>query len=355
MSLTIGMIGRVAEGSDLCDGQTVKTRVLKDELVRKYPDARLLIADTYQYKKHFLRLFCKIEQCIRKSDVIFILLSWNGRRVIFPLVNTLNLIHHKPILHDVIGGAFESELLEKRSLARNCRRFAVNWIESRRGVERLKAAGFQNVEYLPNFKRLSPVSLSERDVFPGSVYRFCTFSRVRAEKGIGLAAQAILDINREAGSCKATLDIFGPIEDGFEEELQQYLDSPDGAVRYKGVVDFNDSVSILKHYDMLLFPTTYRGEGFPGTLIDAFSAGLPVIATDWHYNGEIISEGRTGFLYAPEETHRLKELIGYSMDNPALIGEMRRHCLEEVKQYDADAVMEIIAQKIEAVVRTTEK
>ena len=101
-------------------------------------------------------------------------------------------------------------------------------------------------------------------------------------------------LNRKAGSCKAVLDIYGPIEDGYEEELQRYVDSSDGAVNYKGIVDYNDSVSVLNNYYMLLFPTSFYGEGFPGTLIDAFSAGLPVIATDWNDVLYYSSEGPSG-------------------------------------------------------------
>ena len=347
MPKVFGIIGRVADGSSLCDGQTVKTRVLADELIRRYPDARLLIADTYDYKRHVPGLISSIVQCLRKSDVIFILLSRNGRRVIFPIVDAVNRFYHKPVFHDVIGGAFEYDLVGSRTLQKICSRFETNWIESRCAVERIRATGFQKVAYLPNFKRLSRISLPEAYTSTDSSFKFCTFSRVMQEKGIGAAAQAVIDINRGAGSRKVTLDVYGPIENGFEDQLQQYLDSSDGAVSYKGVADFNSSADILKDYYMLLFPTTFDGEGFPGTLIDAFSAGLPVIATDWHYNGEIIAPNRTGFLYDPKVPGKLRELIEYCISNPDRIHEMRKNCLAEVRQYDADTVMDTISLAID--------
>ena len=191
MSIKIGIIGRVAQGSDLCDGQTVKTRVLAEELTRRYPDCVLLTADTYNYKKHVFSLLLKIERCIRECDVIFILLSRNGRRFIFPIVHAINRFHRKPILHDVIGGAFEYDLVESRTLQKYCAGYAVNWIESKKAVERLRAAGFGNAAYLPNFKRLSPVAAPVPYASAESVCRFCTFSRVMREKGIGTAAQAL--------------------------------------------------------------------------------------------------------------------------------------------------------------------
>lgn len=346
MSITIGIIGRIATESNLCDGQTVKTQVLVNELKHKYPDSNLLLADTYNYKKHIPTLLFNIEKCLRKSDVVFILLSRNGRRFIFPIVNLFNRFYRKPILHDVIGGAFENDILTNRTLRKYSSHFDINWIESKKAVERLRQAGIKNVAYLPNFKRLPHITIPKHCSNPDAVYKFCTFSRVTKEKGITAAAQAIIDINRDAGYRKAILDIYGPFENGYEDELQSYIELSDGAVNYKGIVDYNESVLTLKNYDMLLFPTYFSGEGFPGTLIDAFSAGLPVIATDWHYNSEIITDRKTGFLYAVNEPQCLKDLMEYSICNPDLINEMRRNCLIEVEQYSADIVMEIIANKI---------
>ncbi len=36
---------------------------------------------------------------------------------------------------------------------------------------------------------------------------------------------------------------------------------------------------MLQHYDMLLFPTHWIGEGYPGIIIEAYHAGIPVITT----------------------------------------------------------------------------
>lgn len=351
----IGVIGRTAEGTSLCDGQTIKTRILVDELKAKYPSTEIIIADTYNFKKNYHSLLKSIIRCMRESNVVFILLSRNGRRIIFPIVNFLNLFFKKPIIHDVIGGGSEELIRKYPTLKWHYNQFTVNWVESLKLVDRLKELGIDNAEYLPNFKRLSCISSEEIKPHEGAIYKFCTFSRVTREKGIGIASQAIIDINRKAGSCKAVLDIYGPIEDGYEEELQRYVDSSDGAVNYKGIVDYNDSVSVLNNYYMLLFPTSFYGEGFPGTLIDAFSAGLPVIATDWHYNGEIISYNITGFLYATDEAHRLKELIEYSMNHPDLINAMRYHCLTEAKKYSADTVMEIISRRIDSLAHKKDK
>ena len=112
------------------------------------------------------------------------------------------------------------------------------------------------------------------------------------------------------------------------------------------MISADKSVEILTGAYALLFPTTFYGEGFPGTIIDAFSAGVPIIATDWHLNGEIIQEGYTGLLYDPEKPEKLEELMEYLMSAPELVFTMRKQCLKEAKRYDPERVMETIQKKV---------
>lgn len=49
-------------------------------------------------------------------------------------------------------------------------------------------------------------------------------------------------------------------------------------------------------YFVLLFPTYYENEGFARTLIDAYSAEVPVIVTDRRYNSELVTD-KMGFIY----------------------------------------------------------
>ncbi len=343
--IKIGVIGRVS--NELCDGQTIKTKILVNELRSHYPNGEIIMAETYNYKAHPFKLLCNIFRCMKKADVIFILLSRNGIRVISPVVHILNKRYKKPILHDCIGGSMDKLVIQYPSLRKYFNAFTVNWVETQLLKRNLEAVGIQNVEVLPNFKPLECVYESELRSEYDQPFRFCTFSRVIREKGITDAANAVIAINRERKAIAATLDIYGPIEGDYGTELDELIKASDGAIKYMGVVDYRNSVNILKEYYMLLFPTYHIGEGFPGTLIDAFSAGLPVIATDWNCNREIISYGRTGFIYPISEPHKLCELMKNAMDAPTLIYEMRKNCLKDVLAYSADTVMKTICKRIE--------
>lgn len=344
--LRIGVIGRTAYGTNLCDGQTVKTQVVVEELKIKYPNAKIDIADTYLLiRKKRLRLLLDIIRCLIRDDVLFVLLSSNGRRVIFPIISLLNSVLKKPIIHDCIGGKIGKDAQNNPRLAKEMNGFTVNYVESKSLVKELQEAGVTNAEYLPNFKRLSVLDESQIKVDQQTI-RVCTFSRVCKAKGIADAVKAVREINRDRQNNKIYLDIYGPVEKEYEEEFHALLESAHGEAVYKGVANPADSVRILREYYLLLFPTVFEGEGFPGTLIDAFSSGLPVIATDWHLNSEIIEHGRTGFLYSWKEPEKLEQWMRYAMEHPQEVQKMRLNCIEEVKKYDPDVVMEQVAAKI---------
>jgi hypothetical protein len=54
---------------------------------------------------------------------------------------------------------------------------------------------------------------------------------------------------------------------------------------------------VLKDYFALLFPTHFYTEGIPGTVIDAYAAGIPVISAKWESYSDVIDEGVTGIGY----------------------------------------------------------
>ena len=52
----------------------------------------------------------------------------------------------------------------------------------------------------------------------------------------------------------------------------------------------------MMNYDVIVLPTFYRDEGYPGIVLEAYAMGKPVIATRWRDIPEIIEHGVTGKL-----------------------------------------------------------
>src|SRR5699024_4283984 len=53
---------------------------------------------------------------------------------------------------------------------------------------------------------------------------------------------------------------------------------------------------VLANYHLMLFPTRYFTEGSPGSVLDAYMAGIPVIATNWRYAAEFIEHNISGII-----------------------------------------------------------
>mgnify|MGYP000496001996 CR=1 FL=1 len=131
--------------------------------------------------------------------------------------------------------------------------------------------------------------------------------------------------------------------DSQKEWFEQLQASSPQYIRYKGMVPFNQSTEVLKNYDALLFPTYYEGEGFAGTIIDAFAAGLPVIASDWKYNSEIIKQGITGMITKTHSISELKNAILSINSDVEKWNFMRKNCISEAKMYlPANAMKKLI-------------
>lgn len=143
------------------------------------------------------------------------------------------------------------------------------------------------------------------------------------------------------------LDIYGPIDSSYENEFKIKMEETNENINYCGIVTFNKSVDTLKNYDCLLFPTYWNGEGFPGTIIDAFSAGVPVIASDWNCNKEIIDNKVNGIIYPNNEIIDLKDAIIYITGNREYLKKMRINCVQKAQQYMPDKYIKRIIEKIE--------
>ena len=343
---SISVIGRIAECTELLDGQTVKTKVLFEELKKDFPDRNVICIDTYQYKKRIFSILFRTLKAFTECEYIFVLLSRNGRKFFFPILTGMNTFFHRKLYHDVVGGALPDEAEKSPMLVRQLKRFAINWVELPEMEQRLRKLGINNTEVLPNFKRLNILSVNEL-IYPRTEpFLFTMFSRVIKEKGIETAAESIAEVNRRFGRRKAVLYIYGPIEESYRNAFLELLERFQDCVFYKGCVPFDQSVHVLKNSFMLLFPSVYQGEGMPGTIIDAFSAGIPVIASDWHFNGRLVHEGSTGYCYDWRNTELLTERICYAVEHPDEIFHMKKKCLQEAEKYTPEAVMKQISRYI---------
>lgn len=99
-----------------------------------------------------------------------------------------------------------------------------------------------------------------------------------------------------------TLDIYGPIMSATYDHLN---DQP----YYKGSVSVDKANDVIKQYDVLLVPTHLSSEGYPGIIIEAYSLGKPVVASDWLGIPEIVDDYESGILINPFSSQDLLDAI----------------------------------------------
>ena len=342
----VGIIGHFGGNENILDGQTIKTKILYAEL-QKSTNWKIIKVDTYYKSKNPAKLLLDTLLCLKSTQDIMVLLSKNGMRLYFPLLYFCTKVFHTRIYHDVIGGNLNIYIKKYPKYVKYLNSFQKNWVETHGLKEKLEKEGIKNCEVIPNFKRLKYVELKKSNFH--EPYKFCIFSRVMKEKGIEVAIEAIESINREAKREVCSLDIYGRIDNGYKKRFDDVMLRVDASISYKGTVSYEQSVEAIMEYYALLFPTYWDGEGFPGTIVDAFSAGLPVIATDWNCNSEIIKNGKTGILYPNKEITNLKDAIKWLINNRMKIQEMKKNCIDAAKKYQPDKYIQQIINEIKRV------
>lgn len=210
------------------------------------------------------------------------------------------------------------------------------YVETNIMKESLNQRGFSNVSVVPNFKQIKIITESLNKTIDREKIKLCTFSRVTETKGIESAIIAVINANKVLSMNVFELDIYGPIDEEdrpwFQTVLRKY-DKYKDTFSYCGLIPFTETTHRLSSYDALIFPTFYEGEGFAGTVVDAMGAGLPVLATKWHSNGEIIKDGLNGKLFEPKNEEQLAALLLDIYRNPDQWMKMRTNCLKQADKY----------------------
>ncbi len=98
-------------------------------------------------------------------------------------------------------------------------------------------------------------------------------------------------------------------------------------VSFLGGID--DVPALLATAHLLVHPS--RSEGLSNTILEALAEGLPVVATAVGGTPELIADGRTGLLVAPDEPVQLAARIRQVLDDPSLGARLGRAGLELVR------------------------
>ncbi len=341
------VIGHYAYGLEYLDGQTVKTKIVTNELIKKYGETEVLQFDTHGGIKTLIKAPIYAWKAMKRSSNAIILPAHNGLRIFGRILPFLKIFFRKRKIHYVVIGGWLPKATEtKKGLARSLKKFDGIYVETNKMKQALESQGFGNVFIMPNFKDLTPITESELVYQKEAPFRLCTFSRVMKEKGIEDAVEAVKKINSENGKIVYTLDIYGQIDPLQNEWFEKLKANMPDYVKYCGLVPFDKSAEALKNYFALLFPTRFYTEGIPGTIIDAYAAGIPVISSMWENFNDVVDDYVTGIGYEFKNVDNLEQKLRYASERFGEINGLKMNCLQKSEQFLPSKAIETIVERL---------
>lgn len=334
---SIGFIGNLGN-DDSIGGQITKTRELLSAIENncnynneteenKRNEVEVVDVNIYDSK---LCLAKDVIKLFYNSDIIIVILASNGYFKILPFLFFLNKIYRRKIYEFVIGGV-RQEFLNTRRIKLE-KEITKIYVESKYMLEKYIEKGLKNVSYQPNFKRIEKIEEQLIDWRKNRQIRICTYSRIDRYKGINKAVKMVLEIINEFPD--VSLEIIGPIDEDYENDFKELLANlTTENIQYKGVINGNKSTEMLKEYDILLFPTEWEAEGFPGSFIDAMASGLAILASDRINFRDVIHNGVNGYLIEEGNEEAYISYIKYWINNREELCEIQKKSLYESDKY----------------------
>lgn len=300
------IIGNFGYRTNQLDGQTIKTRVILEYLEKKVD--RVDSYDISQMTKiGLIGLLFKIS----KYRNIYVLPGINFLKYFCPLILFFSNLSGSKVHYIVVGG-WVTGLINNSYFSWLFSKFYSISLELPSMVSKMKAVNPRSF-LLTNF-RTEPGNNFPVVSEPRKSLRLIYYSRVMREKGVFKAISLAERLNKTDNS--VLLDIYGPLHLD-ENDEKEFLSRLCKEIRYHGSLDpaTDDIVRTLASADFFLFPSYYQGEGFPGCLVESLFANVPVIASKWKYNSEIILDGENGFVFDNYVESAFQLLDGYSIDS----------------------------------------
>lgn len=329
------LVGAINEGNVPTCGETMKNQLF----VKRFKELvdEVITVDTlnWQNKPYVL------------IKLLFTLLFNRGAKVIISASGAasylISFLYYIPLKKNVyfwvVGGNLQNSIDNGRYNIKALGNLKSILVQGMSMVKSLSKFGLTNVVYVPNSKPIifTPSILREINI---DKIHFVFLSRVHPDKGVGEIVKATKMLCDQGYADKFVVDFYGKIEPSFESEFMGLV-AQTANVKYCGFLNLmnTEGYKQLSEYDVMLFPTYWNGEGFPGVVLDANMAGVPIIASDWSMNTEVIRDGYTGFIIPTRDVEALSAQMRIVIDGEVDLIQLRKNCLEWVQRFDVRNVI----------------
>lgn len=167
--------------------------------------------------------------------------------------------------------------------------------------------------------------------------------RLSPEKGVDTLLEAWKCIK---GQIPLKIVGDGPLNSAVAQAAAQ-----DAGIEWLGQLSSQEVLTLMERASFLVFPSACY-ENLSRVLIEAFSRGTPVLASDLGAAAEIVAQGRTGLHFPAGDAEALAQKALWLWEHPAELAAMRRETRVEYEtKYTAERNYEQLMQIYETALR----
>ena len=329
------------------DGQTVKTRNVYKLLVDRY-DGVVMKSDSIEIKRKpwlIFSFFLKLVVC----NTLIIIPCLNNMTYAFPIVYMLSKVFKYNIVSICIGGWQVEYFKGNERFKPHPRQLRYSkgicaFLPEMEKVNNdlIEKFDFKNTEVFPNFRFIEhkEIPIDNHDEL-----RLVFMARINKKKGYRVVFDVLDKLHLD--NIPVTMTFYGQIADEDRDDFERLLSKHSYNTKYEGALNPNDIQRTLLQYDVLLLPTQYYTEGFPGSILDAYIAGVPVIVTEWKHSHEFVKDSITGFIVPFENgVDVFVERIRQLNDNREKLTQMKLAAREQCNKYSETAAWDVLKKYI---------
>ncbi|MGI1804684.1 glycosyltransferase [Exiguobacterium sp. TDN 0502] len=329
----------MGKDSDEPNGVNIKNRHFKKYFTEK---EEIILIDTNDWKKKKVKLLMQIIFFSIISKKIIISINSISAYQIIKVLTSLKLKLEGKIVYLVVGGSFSDKIKDNEFEIKYFKNLKQVFVQTNKMELDLKNMGLNNVSHLPNSKFFEKPVFNSKTSNNG-VLKCVYLGRIHPDKGINFIFDNLSSLNKS--ELKYSIEFFGPIESEYKDEFINNINIHSFS-EYSGILDFSkkslESYEKLSQYDIFLFPTFWGGEGFPGVIIDSFISGVPVLASDWNHNREVINSGENGLIFETKNDLEFKEKLDLLRNNIDFLQELKKGAYKSSDKYHSRNVLKKI-------------
>ncbi len=256
----------------------------------------------------FLRVAWGAARKLWRSDLVLLIIGPSSLLSLASFLWAVCKIARRPLALRISGGDMMLEYLGYGALAR--------WLADRTYMRSSRMyvetqylhRSFDtrdNFKWFPTTRGIKAPARTGRD----RVEKLIFVARLHMDKGL---AEALDACRRLPENCH--LNVFGP---GMSDtDFSLFEDHP--RATYGGILDPAEIPRVLSEHDLLVYPSYYRSEGYPGAILEAFQCGLPVVAARMGGVAELVEHEESGLLVEPRSAAEVESAVKRLLDEPEL-------------------------------------